>query len=59
MLSTLLRLLPMAEKVIDKRSSLPILKTICIDGGLARVTDLETTLVMLQIPDKLLQLFCD
>ncbi|MCH8838713.1 MAG: hypothetical protein IIA60_13115, partial [Candidatus Marinimicrobia bacterium] len=50
MLSTLLRLLPMAEKVIDKRSSLPILKTICIDGGLARVTDLETTLVM-PVPD--------
>ena len=51
MLSTLLRLLPMAEKVIDRRSSLPILKTICIDGGLARVTDLETTLVM-PVPDK-------
>ena len=51
MLSTLKRLLPMAEKVIDRRSSLSILKTIAIDGGMARVTDLETTLVM-PVPDK-------
>ena len=50
MLSTLKRLLPMAEKVIDRRSSLSILKTICIDGGMARVTDLETTLLM-PVPD--------
>ena len=51
MLSTLLRLLPMAEKVIDRRSSLSILKSICVEGGMARVTDLETTLVM-PVPDE-------
>ncbi len=46
MLSALTRLLPMAEKVVDRRTSLPILKEICIQDGLARVTDLETMLVM-------------
>ncbi len=46
MLSALTRLLPMAEKVIDRRTSLPILKEICIQDGIARVTDLETMLVM-------------
>ncbi len=51
MLSTLLRLLPMAEKVIDRRSSLSILRSICIERGIARVTDLETTLAM-PVPDE-------
>ncbi|MCH7521070.1 MAG: hypothetical protein IIB42_05125 [Candidatus Marinimicrobia bacterium] len=51
MLTALSRLLPMAEKVIDRRSALPILKTICMEGGTARVTDLETTLVM-PVPDE-------
>jgi len=51
MLSALQRLLPMAEIVVDRRSALPILKEICISGGLARVTDLETLLVM-PVPDQ-------
>ena len=51
MLSALQRLLPMAEKVIDRRTSLPILKEICLQDGIARVTDLETMLVM-PVPDK-------
>ena len=46
MLATLKRLLPMAEKVVDRRASLQILRTICVENGEARVTDLETTLVM-------------
>ena len=46
MLSALTRLLPMAEKVIDRRTSLPILREICLQDGIARVTDLETMLVM-------------
>ncbi len=46
MLSALTRLLPMAEKVIDRRTSLSILKEICLQGGIARVTDLESTLFM-------------
>ena len=46
MLSALQRLLPMAEKVIDRRTSLPILKEICLQDGIARTTDLETMLVM-------------
>ncbi len=50
MLSALQRLLPMAQMVVDRRSALPILKEICISGGLARVTDLETMLVM-PVPD--------
>ena len=51
MLSALQRLLPMAEKVVDRRTSLPILKEICITSGQARVTDLETMLVM-PVPDQ-------
>ncbi|MCK4577399.1 MAG: hypothetical protein KAU50_01335 [Candidatus Marinimicrobia bacterium] len=51
MLSALQRLLPMAEKVVDRRSALPILKEICISGGQVRVTDLETMLVM-PVPDQ-------
>ncbi len=50
MLTTLQRLLPMAEKIIDRRSSLPILKHICISGGMARFTDLESILLM-PVPD--------
>lgn len=46
MLTELQRLLPMAEKIIDRRSPLSILKEICIDNGLARATDLESMLVM-------------
>ncbi|MFC1583871.1 hypothetical protein ACFL4U_04215 [Candidatus Neomarinimicrobiota bacterium] len=51
MLSALQRLLPMAEKVVDRRTSLPILKQICVQKGKARVTDLETMLVI-PVPDK-------
>ena len=46
MLATLKRLLPMAEKVVDRRSSLQILRTICLENKTARVTDLESTLVV-------------
>jgi len=46
MISALTRLLPMAEKVIDRRTSLPILREICLQDGIARVTDLETMLIM-------------
>jgi DNA polymerase-3 subunit beta len=41
----------MAEKVIDRRTSLPILKDICIHNGLALVTDLQSMLVM-PVPDE-------
>ena len=51
MLSALQRLLPMAEKVINRRTSLSILKEICLQDGIARVTDLETMLVM-PVPDQ-------
>ncbi len=50
MLTTLQRLLPMAEKIIDRRSSLPILKHICITDGRAMFTDLESILMM-PVPD--------
>ena len=46
MLTELQRLLPMAEKIIDRRSPLSILKEICINNGQARATDLESMLVM-------------
>jgi DNA polymerase-3 subunit beta len=41
----------MAEKVIDRRSSLQILKEICIHNGIALVTDLQSMLVM-PVPDE-------
>ena len=46
MLTELQRLLPMAEKIIDRRSPLSILKEIGIDSGMARITDLESMLVI-------------
>jgi len=46
MLTTLHTFLPVARKIQNKRSKLPILQHCCIDGGLIRMTDLETTILM-------------
>ena len=46
MLDTLRRFLPMADKVVPRRTSLKILETICIDDGVVRATDLEISIGM-------------
>jgi len=46
MLPTLNRLKPFLEKVISRKTALPILKSICIRGGFITATDLETTVRM-------------
>jgi len=51
MLPTLHTFLPIARKIQNKRSKLPILQHCCIDGGFLRMTDLETT-VLMPVPDE-------
>jgi DNA polymerase III subunit beta len=46
MLDTLRRFLPMADKVVPRRTSLKVLENICIDGGIVRATDLEISIGM-------------
>jgi len=46
MLFQLNRFLPIAEKIIPKRTSIPILTNICFNDGKIVATDLDTTLVM-------------
>ncbi len=46
MLRTLMRFLPMAEKIINRKSTLPILSQICVRDGFITATDLETTVRM-------------
>lgn len=46
MLTTLQTFLPLAKKVYDKRTKLPILHHCLVDSGFIRMTDLETTVRM-------------
>jgi len=46
MLDTLKRFLPMAEKVIPRRTTLSIIENVCIDDGVIRATDLDISLSM-------------
>jgi DNA polymerase III subunit beta len=46
MLDTLRRFLPMADKVVPRRTSLKVLENICIDDGAVRATDLEISIGM-------------
>jgi len=46
MLQTLKRFLPVAQKVINRKPTLPILEHICIRDGFITATDLETTVRM-------------
>jgi len=43
MLETLIRFLPMAEKVINRKTTLPILSQLCVKDGYISATDLENT----------------
>ncbi|MFC1555409.1 hypothetical protein ACFL7D_12310, partial [candidate division KSB1 bacterium] len=51
MLKTLKTFFPIAEKVWDRKSSLPILSHICVDNGFIRMTDLEIS-VKTPVDDK-------
>jgi len=46
MLETLRRFLPLAQNIINRKSTLPILGHICIRDGYIQATDLETTVRM-------------
>jgi len=46
MLDTLRRFLPMADKVVPRRTSLKVLENICINDGIVRATDLEISIGM-------------
>lgn len=46
MLQKLIRFLPVAEKVIARKTTLPILKYVCIHDGYISATDLENTVLM-------------
>jgi len=46
MLETLRRFLPLAQKVINRKSTLPILEQVCIRDGYITATDLEITVRM-------------
>jgi DNA polymerase-3 subunit beta len=41
-----MRFAPIAEKIIPRNSTLPILTNICVDKGIMRATDLETSALM-------------
>ncbi len=46
MLNNLIRFLPIAEKVINRRTTLPILGYVCVRDGYLTATDLENTIRM-------------
>lgn len=46
MLQKLIRFLPIAEKVINRKTTLPILSHICVKDGYVSATDLENTVRM-------------
>ena len=50
MVHQLMRFVPIAEKIIPRNTSLPILTNICVANGVMRATDLESTATM-QIED--------
>ena len=51
MLDSLIRFIPIAEKIIPRRSTIKVLESICIKGGRIMATDLEMT-AMMPIDDK-------
>ncbi len=46
MLNNLIRFIPIAEKVINRRTTLPILEHVCVRDGCLIATDLENTIRM-------------
>jgi len=46
MLKTLMRFIPLAQNIINRKSTLPILEQVCIRDGYIQATDLETTVRM-------------
>ena len=51
MLQNLMKFIQLAQKVVPKRSTLPILTSVCVEDDYIRATDLETTIRM-PIDDK-------
>lgn len=46
MIHQLIRFVPIADKIIPRNTTLPILTNICVNHGVMRATDLETTAVL-------------
>ena len=46
MLQTLMKFMPIATRIIDRKTTLPILSHICVSGGQIKATDLETYVSM-------------
>ncbi len=46
MLQNLIKFIQLAQKIVPKKSTLPILSCICVENGFIRATDLETTIRM-------------
>ena len=51
MLQNLTKFIQLAQRIVPKRSTLPILACVCVEDGFIRATDLETTIRM-PIDDK-------
>ena len=51
MLQNLMKFIQLAQKIVPKRSTLPILTSVCVEDRFIRATDLETTIRM-PIDDK-------
>ena len=46
MLQKLMKFVQLAQRIVPKRSTLPILSCVCLEDGFIRATDLETTIRM-------------
>ena len=46
MLQKLMKFVQLAQRIVPKRSTLPILSCVCVEDGFIRATDLETTILM-------------
>ena len=46
MLQKLIKFIQLANRVVPKKTTLPILSNVCVEDGFIRATDLETTIRM-------------
>ena len=51
MIQELIKFIQLANRVVPKKTTLPILSSVCVEDGFIRATDLETT-VRMPLEDK-------
>ena len=51
MIQNLYKFVQLAQRIVPKKTTLPILSSVCVEDGFIRATDLETTIRM-PIDDK-------